>query len=453
MTDRRTAGNKERVTATATTRRSDSRSQRHRFARLYRDHFGLLWSAVHHMGVSTSQREDVLQDVWLRVYRRMHTLDSEASTKAWLCSIARNVVRHHHRSSYRRHRKLASLAAQPEAPPEDLDRRHCARTTASRLLSQMDADQRTVLVLAQVHGLSGPEIAEGLGIPLNTTYSRLRLARRAIEALAANADDLEHAEHPPAGASQRTWSLLLPCLPGSPLLAPGATKLLAASKAMTTAKIFATTAAISTGVIGLVAVAARADAPPTAASVQQTIAASTITATSSHEAAAARPAEATVTEMGPIVTDPLSAAPPAQPAAAPAVDTRPAPLRRKAAQRSRRAQAITPPVAESPTPQAESRPLPLGLAEENALIRQAQAALRKGKPSQALATLGHHKSRFPSGQLADSREGLWVRALCDSGRTAEARARADALVRRSPTSPVADVVVNLCRKNIGAQTE
>ena len=54
-----------------------------------------------------------------------------------------------------------------------------------RLLDSLDDDKREILVLAEMEELSVPEIAESLGLKVNTAYSRLRLARRAFdEALA-----------------------------------------------------------------------------------------------------------------------------------------------------------------------------------------------------------------------------------------------------------------------------
>ncbi len=55
----------------------------------------------------------------------------------------------------------------------------------TRILDQMDDAKREVLVLSEWEEMSSPEIAEVLGIPLNTVYSRLRLARAEFEKLLA----------------------------------------------------------------------------------------------------------------------------------------------------------------------------------------------------------------------------------------------------------------------------
>jgi RNA polymerase sigma-70 factor (ECF subfamily) len=49
-------------------------------------------------------------------------------------------------------------------------------------LEHMDIDQRAAFVLFELEDMTGPEVAEALGVPLGTAYSRLRLARQAFQA-------------------------------------------------------------------------------------------------------------------------------------------------------------------------------------------------------------------------------------------------------------------------------
>ena len=56
-----------------------------------------------------------------------------------------------------------------------------ARTLALEAINQIDLPRRAVFVLAELDELPIPEVAEALGIPLNTAYSRLRLAREDFE--------------------------------------------------------------------------------------------------------------------------------------------------------------------------------------------------------------------------------------------------------------------------------
>lgn len=92
----------------------------------------------------------------------------------------------------------------------------------------------------------------------------------------------------------------------------------------------------------------------------------------------------------------------------------------------------------------ESRGADLDLAAERALIDRATMALARGQQASALATLDEHASRFSRGRLAEEREALAIRALAQSGRSEEARARAQMFRRTFPASllmPAVDAVV------------
>lgn len=444
MTDRGRTGNNGSVRSGPRRSQAQSRSRGGRFERLYRAHFGLLWSAVRSMGVATSQQEDVLQEVWLRVYRRLNTLDPDASVKAWLCSIARNVVLHHHRSGYRRQRKLATLAAEPVSRSPDPQGRHVARDSVAKILATMDEEQRNVLVLAQVHGLSGPEIAVGLGIPLNTAYSRLRLARQHVRAVAAVEAELERREQPPAGQARKTWALLLPHV-------GGATPLVASAGVWATAKFWIPAAGLAVAGMGAVAVAM----PEAPSSLNRSATAAGVhappdLAAPSTDGPASDFAGSSVAPVGD--PDPELAV---QRVVAP--ETPRAGLTKPGssnARRSTRAPSETDTsVALPSSPIQQPSAQPAGESEETSapalvaeaqLLRSAQAALGRGNAKLALEYLDRHAREFPKGQLAEAREGAAVRALCRAGRTTQARARAKSLRSRRPGSAVAEAVRDVC---------
>ena len=74
------------------------------------------------------------------------------------------------------------------------------------------------------------------------------------------------------------------------------------------------------------------------------------------------------------------------------------------------------------------------LAEELALLRTAQNALRDGAPDDALAALSKHATRFPRGVLREERMTLQVLALCDRGDVTAARAARADLEKVAPGS-------------------
>jgi RNA polymerase sigma-70 factor (ECF subfamily) len=91
---------------------------------------------------------------------------------------------------------LTQVADRGPAPDQQLARREAARAVVE-ILDEMDAEKREVFALMEVEQLSAPEVAELLGVPLNTIYSRLRLARARFEqALARRAAISAREEQP-----------------------------------------------------------------------------------------------------------------------------------------------------------------------------------------------------------------------------------------------------------------
>jgi RNA polymerase sigma-70 factor (ECF subfamily) len=163
-------------------------------ARVYEAHFRYVWRCLRSLGVRDAQLEDALQDVFLVVQRKLSDFDGGAELRTWLYAIALRIARKYRD---RARREPASLEAEREQTPElpaapeggdaalDSERLAIARLA----LSTLDSDKREVFVLARIEQMSAPEIAEVVGIPLNTVYSRLRAARIAFDAEVARLRD------------------------------------------------------------------------------------------------------------------------------------------------------------------------------------------------------------------------------------------------------------------------
>ena len=153
----------------------------------YRQHFGFVFALVGRLGVASSGVEDTVQEVFLVLHRRRHEFRGESSVRTWLHGIAVHIARRHRDASRLRAERTAALAEPPgpRLPDAELAQRR-ALHTLDRLLDTLADEQREVFVLAEVAGCSAPEIAEALGLNINTVYSRLRLARGRLQgALAA----------------------------------------------------------------------------------------------------------------------------------------------------------------------------------------------------------------------------------------------------------------------------
>lgn len=162
---------------------------------IYRDNFRVVWSTLARLGVRRAELEDAVQEVFLVVHRRLDDYDPRRPIRPWLLGIAYRVAtaerrraRHHREELTDDPRKGAIAGSDPEG--EVIARRRAERI--HRALDTLDDERRAVFVMYEMQAVSGPEIAEALGIPVNTVYSRLRVARerfrRAVEALRAKGE-------------------------------------------------------------------------------------------------------------------------------------------------------------------------------------------------------------------------------------------------------------------------
>jgi RNA polymerase sigma-70 factor, ECF subfamily len=152
--------------------------------RIYDEHHGFVRRNVIRLGVPGSHADDVVQEVFVTLVRRSAALGELRSLRALLFAIARRVC-----ANYRR--KLDRKAVQPlpsgtlrVVDDDGFDRVEAAHTVA-RFLARLDEPRREVFVLAELEGMSAPEIAEALGINVNTVYTRLRAARQRFSRLVA----------------------------------------------------------------------------------------------------------------------------------------------------------------------------------------------------------------------------------------------------------------------------
>lgn len=157
------------------------------FADVYREHVGFVWRSVRGLGVRPGSVDDVAQEIFVVVNRRLSDFEGRSSLRTWLSGIILNVVRHHRRSVQRKSpHELATDMVDPQslvatAPtPYDAVARAEDTKLLERILDELDDEKREVLVLAELEEMSVPEIAGALDIKLNTAYSRLRLAREAF---------------------------------------------------------------------------------------------------------------------------------------------------------------------------------------------------------------------------------------------------------------------------------
>jgi len=159
------------------------------FAEIHARYFDFVWASLRALGVQPSGVEDATQDVFIALHRRLPDFEGRSTLKTFVFGIVVGVARNHRRAAKTRDR-LAPMDALPEtadvrASPFDDAAASQALATLISVLDRMDDAKREVLVLSEWEEMSSPEIAEALGIGVNTVYSRLRLARAEFDRILA----------------------------------------------------------------------------------------------------------------------------------------------------------------------------------------------------------------------------------------------------------------------------
>lgn len=143
---------------------------------------------------------DLSQEVFLNVFRTIGRFRGQSTLRTWIYRIVINQARNRQRWWRRRHRsEQVSLEERIETkgdlpPASDLaqpDRMFGQKELATRIWDALDHlpfDQRTVMVLREIDGLSYDEIAFSLGVAVGTVKSRLTRAREALRSQLREAD-------------------------------------------------------------------------------------------------------------------------------------------------------------------------------------------------------------------------------------------------------------------------
>ena len=163
------------------------------FARLVALHERMVFNLATRLLGDAEEAKDLSQEVFLQVYRTIQRFEGRSSLKTWIYRIVVNQC-HNRQRWWRRRRKdqsrpLEDLTAREEVslsakegapgPFEDLARREQARRVQAAL-GAISFDQRAILVLREVEGMSCEEIGKALGLPIGTVKSRLARGREAL---------------------------------------------------------------------------------------------------------------------------------------------------------------------------------------------------------------------------------------------------------------------------------
>jgi RNA polymerase sigma-70 factor (ECF subfamily) len=154
---------------------------------VFDENFDCVWHTVRRLGVRPPYLEDAVQEVFLKFYKRSADYDATRPVRPWLIAFARRVAADYRRLGARRAIEVDLGVWDGPAAELSADERIEARerwAVVEQALKSLHGDRRPVFILHVIHEVPVREIAERLAIPLNTAYSRLRLARNEFGAAA-----------------------------------------------------------------------------------------------------------------------------------------------------------------------------------------------------------------------------------------------------------------------------
>lgn len=149
---------------------------------IHESHADYVWCSLQRLGVHPADLEDALQEVFVVVYRKLASFDGSSRLSTWLFGISMRVASAYRRKAYRRRERTvvdmeATAGASSLDGPEDALVEQQSRRRLAEVLDELEPARRAIFVMFEIEGIGCPEIAEQLGLPIGTVYSRLGAAR------------------------------------------------------------------------------------------------------------------------------------------------------------------------------------------------------------------------------------------------------------------------------------
>jgi len=154
---------------------------------LYEKYRSVAWAVLTRVLGHSSDLEDLVQTVFIKVYRSLHKFEGRSKLSTWLYTICIHVAMDYRRKVSRQKKTtdvddLPQLASNDPDPHQQAERAEAIKILG-RALSKMKEPKRNIIVLYDIMEVPADEIASMLGTPVPTVRSRLFYARRELARL------------------------------------------------------------------------------------------------------------------------------------------------------------------------------------------------------------------------------------------------------------------------------
>ena len=151
---------------------------------IVRQHWRRVFNVAYKFVGKHDEAEDLTQDIFLKIFKSLHTFDRRANFQTWLISVSRNLCIDHYRSVRKERETIdrdinaADLApaSHDVGPYKELEHND-QRAILRRALEHLPPTLRTAVLLRDIRALSYQEIADKLGLPEGTVKSRINRGR------------------------------------------------------------------------------------------------------------------------------------------------------------------------------------------------------------------------------------------------------------------------------------
>ena len=153
---------------------------------VFREHAVFVWKKLRKFGVLERDVEDMVQEVFIVVQRKLPEFEGRSKVETWLYAIClKKAAAYRRLARHRRELPVEDISDSQPPPPNTFETApdgERVKQILAQALDELDEKKRQIFILYEVEQRSMAEITQLTGTQLFTAYSRLRAARQTLKA-------------------------------------------------------------------------------------------------------------------------------------------------------------------------------------------------------------------------------------------------------------------------------